>query len=483
VAVGGHVPGKPYNPSSNDPAARRAVDDLDRRLRLKADVVADGDDQVIIVPPGPPGPPGPEGQQGVRGPAGPPGEDGADGADGADGVDGINGTDGKDGEDGLPGVDGVDGEDGLPGADGEDGLPGADGADGADGKDGKDGADGKDGVVEEAPVDGLQYARQDEGWVEVEGSDFDGEHVLIGDPDSPPEGWAVGQLLYDGLEDGGGDAGPHDHDYLPLEGGTVAGDLQVDGALKAKQGNQTSPAIAFGGTANGFYLTSPANAVATTVNGAYRHIVYEDRTRVMGDLQVDGTIIVKSGGGATNAAIGFNGLDGMGIYSSVQNNYMRFGVSGAQRLAIKETEVVVNNNLQVDGRVIGPQGSQTEPTFTSANDLTSGFYAGNFGNVKSAAISVNGLYRISVLESKTTIRNNLQVDGTITGTLAFGITEGIDTADVLERAETATMPALDEEGVATTDVDVESLTVNEVVTALLLKVKELSADIKELKGN
>jgi hypothetical protein len=267
------------------------------------------------------------------------------------------------------------------------------------------------------------WLKQEDGTlVEVSGGgggSFDGEHVLTGDPDSPPEGWAVGQLLYDGLEDGGGDGGPHDHDYLPLEGGTVAGDLQVDGALKAKQGNQTSPAIAFGGTANGFYLTSPANAVATTVNGAYRHIVYEDRTRVMGDLQVD-------------------------------------------------------------GRVIGPQGSQTEPTFTSANDLTSGFYAGNFGNVKSAAISVNGVYRISVLEDKTTIRNNLQVDGTITGTLAFGITEGIDTADVLDRAEVATMPAPDAEGVATADVD--GLTVNEVVTALLLKVKELSAEIKELKG-
>jgi hypothetical protein len=159
------------------------------------------------------------------------------------------------------------------------------------------------------------------------------------------------------------------------------------------------------------------------------------------------------------------------------------------KVAIKN-DLLVKGGLQVDGRVIGPQGSQTEPTFTSANDLTSGFYAGNFGNVKSAAISVNGVYRISVLESKTTIRNNLQVDGTITGTLAFGIADGIDTADVLDRAETATMPAPDAEGVATADVEAESLTVNEVVTALLAKVKEqseqiaiLSADIQELKGN
>jgi hypothetical protein len=42
------------------------------------------------------------------------------------------------------------------------------------------------------------------------------------------------------------------------------------------------------------------------------------------------------------------------------------------------------------------------------------------------------------------------------------------------------MPAPDE-GVATADV--ESLTVNEVVTALLAKIKELSARIETLEGN
>jgi hypothetical protein len=77
---------------------------------------------------------------------------------------------------------------------------------------------------------------------------------------------------------------------------------------------------------------------------------------------------------------------------------------------------------------------------------------------------------------------NLEVTGTFNGQSVFGITEGIDTADVLERAETATMPAPDEEGVATADADLESLTVNEVVTAMLAKIKELSAEIEELKG-
>ena len=40
---------------------------------------------------------------------------------------------------------------------------------GKDGKDGADAQDGADGGIEEAPNDGLQYARQSEGWAEVKG--------------------------------------------------------------------------------------------------------------------------------------------------------------------------------------------------------------------------------------------------------------------------------------------------------------------------
>ena len=316
---------------------------------------------------------------------------------------------------------------------------------------------------------------------------------------------------------GGGDAGPHDHaeyaliehdhdDYLPLSGGKVTGELEVDGNLT-----------------------------------------------------------VKSGGGATNPAIGFDGLDGMGIYSSVQNNYMRFGVASDQRLAIKESEVVVNPDLKVDGQMLASRGSGTAPGLSFADYNGTGFYPGS----NNVATHVNGAWQFVVYEDKTRVirdlqvdgtittgsgkqvflggnwdgafianttasgreymnvgqqsgggarlrlygpgdasypgnayiygggaiaarfnnaqntklYGNLQVDGTITGTLAFGIADGIDTAEVLERAEVATMPAVDDEGVTTTDADVETVTVNEVVTALLSKVKELSARIEELEGN
>ena len=86
-----------------------------------------------------------------------------------------------------------------------------------------------------------------------------------------------------------------------------------------------------------------------------------------------------------------------------------------------------------------------------------------------------------LVRGEAEVKGDLKVDGTINGTLAFGIADGIDTADVLDRAETATMPVVGDEGVATTDGAVESLTVNEVMTAMLAKIKELSARIETLE--
>lgn len=63
----------------------------------------------------------------------------------------------------------------------------------------------------------------------------------------------------------------------------------------------------------------------------------------------------------------------------------------------------------------------------------------------------------------------------------FAIADGIDTADILERADTAKMPVIDAEGAEFPNSEAESLTVNEVITALLAKVTELSARIEALE--
>jgi len=255
------------------------------------------------------------------------------------------------------------------------------------------------------------------------GGSFDGEHVLTGDPDSPPEGWAVGQLLYDGLEDAADSSGPHDHDYLPLTGGTLTGNLIVDASVYA-QGDylvgQYHRASVYGTASWPCYSFSdePNTGIYRAASGV---------VGVSGDLQVDGAVSVGSGRFLT-----FNGQWAGGrIYNtpSANREFMIIG-DGASGAAV---EIHGNNDSNASKR------------------------------------------------GKVNITGDLLVNGI--GVSRFNVADGIDTRDVLERAETATMPVLDEEGVATAGADVESLSVNEVVTALLLKVKELSAEIKELKGN
>ena len=107
---------------------------------------------------------------------------------------------------------------------------------------------------------------------------------------------------------------------------------------------------------------------------------------VTGDLQVGGNLTVKAGGGTSNPAIAFDGLDGMGIYSSVQNNYMRFGVAGGQRLAIKETVVIANDDLQVDGQTLAADGTKAAPAYSFASDKKTGIWYNSAGqNVVSIA--------------------------------------------------------------------------------------------------
>ena len=432
------------------------------RRAILADGGGDGFWVEADLPPGPQGPQGPQGKPGEQGPPGP---------------------------EGTPGVDGQDG------ADGPQGPPGADGADGADGKDGVDG-------IEEAPVDGLQYARQDEGWVEVEGSDFDGEHVLTGDPGNPPEGWVAGQLLYDGVEDTGGSgdgSGPHDHDeyalaehghaeyalaadlglYLPLTGGTLTGDLQVDGDVTTGAGK----AVYFNGNWVGGRIYN-----TTSANREY-------------------FVIGNSGGGAQINLYGDSDTTNPGnvlFYAGSQTVGRWDGVTG-MFVAYRDAEV--RGNLAVNGTVTTGAGKAFLPggNWGGASIINSAASGREFMNIAGQADGGSGLRfygggdasypgnayiygggEIAARFDKdqnTKIYGNLTVEGTSNVRAIFGIADGIDTADVLDRAEVATMPAPDDEGIATTDAEVDSLTVNEVVTALLAKVKELSAEIEELKGN
>ena len=387
-----------------------------------------------------------------------------------------------------------------------------------------------------------------------DGGTFYGDHVVTGDPFiDPPPNWEYGQLLFDGYDEdptggsgGSGDAGPHDHDYLPLAGGTVTGDLTVDGTVTTASIVSDEPFTI--NTTNGMRLSSFRDDVNRTqeftlVSTDLIELDAPD-SKVSGDLQVDGAISA-AGDLTVDENVTIKNSDQRGlvldrtantnvpglakVLSSYEESTTTLDLYADDNLAARFRGDKLSHlygDLQVDGnadlKINAPADAWGVTSGTVFSDLgmlggtqgsfgtamTSNGYRNNGG--KWTSLGVNGqagattielhpdgtfhvraasnfptgsgpgpLVRFSVTETTTTVSNTFNPAG---GT-AFGISEGIDTADVLERAETATMPAPDDEGVATTDADVDSITVNEVVTALLAKVKELSAEIEELKGN
>lgn len=216
-------------------------------------------------------------------------------------------------------------------------------------------------------------------------------------------------------EDTGDGSGPHDHDYLPLEGGGITGDLFVKGTTK----------------------TNGLNAVASS-----------------------------EGSSATNPNIvlGTSGVNAQtGLYRN-SSGKIQFACEGEQVVRMGKDTTIVYNDLQVNGRIQAYTGV-TPDNPAIKFDAGTGMYRKGTHQI---GFAINGVL-VAYIDS-----------GGVHGRMAFGIAEGIDTQDVLDRAEVATMPVLDDDGVETTDV--ETITVNEVVTALLAKVKELSARIEELEG-
>ena len=329
-----------------------------------------------------------------------------------------------------------------------------------------------------------------------DGGTFYGDHVVVGDPfEDPPDNWEHGQLLFDGNEedpwggdgDGGGPHGhsqyalvEHDHDYLPLAGGTLTGDLAVNGVttvtgLDARangSASATNPNITFGNSGvnaqTGFFRNS-TGAIQAACEGEQVFRFTKPTTIVYNDLQVDGNTdaIINAPADAWGRSVRGTVFVDHGMTSGTQGSFATAMTSNGYRNDSGGwTSLGLNGQAGATVTELHPTGRFYVRTATTQNTA-----------------SPAPPLQFEVNESFTKAHGNLLVVGTITGQVAFGITEGIDTADVLDRAETATMPAFDGEGVATTDAEVESLTVNEVMTAMLAKIKELSARIEELESN
>ena len=333
---------------------------------------------------------------------------------------------------------------------------------------------GGGGDFPEAPLDGQQYGRQDAAWSVIELDD--GEHVLTGDPENPPAELDAGQLLWDGVEGGGGSGGgggPHDHaeyalvehdhdefthdhdDYLPLSGGTVTGDLQVDGQIKTTSGgNKDAPVFQIGpDKALGMYGSINSQYIRFVADGEYRLQVGTKKTTVYQDLQVDGNSDLKINVPADFwSPISGTVFTTHGMCSGSQGSYATsMTANGYRNTSNKWTSMGVNGStgaVQID---LAPTGN---------------FHVRVASNHPTGSSSSPPI-RFTVSEAGPTFRAQPS--------------KTRSTDEVLERAETAEFPPEDDEGVATMDQH-DEVPLFEVVTALLAKVKELSAEIEELRG-
>ena len=238
---------------------------------------------------------------------------------------------------------------------------------------------------------------------------------------------------------GGGDAGPHDHDYLPLSGGTLTGNLRFAGGKSPSHiyeyddDTRTMLRIVAGGdhVSSGAMLSMyggddpsrPDSFRFYTNNSATLDLNKNGSASFHGDLIAQGNVGFKiSSSNAPGAGVGElkagNGAS-LRLYSEGDTSYANrimvnasiFDMDPGCRLLVRG-DADVKGKLKVDGQVLGSRGTQTAPTFATVHDPTSGFYAGDFGSgMKSAAISVDGEFRVSVLPDTTTVTNNLRVDG------------------------------------------------------------------------
>jgi len=284
---------------------------------------------------------------------------------------------------------------------------------------------------------------------------------------------------------GGGGGGPHDHDdYLPLTGGTLTGELQVDGTTKTNglnalaQGiaSPTNPNIVFGdGGANaqtGIYRNSTGK-IQFACEGEQVVRFSLPTTFIYNDLQVDGKV-QSSGGFETAPGVSLAGTKS-GLWGG--DGGIAIVVNQERKLDCKPDRVVSLENFAAEkdaevGGVLRANGSVTIPNAALRMEHTGG-----------GDRDINNAANLYITPTGWVYRSVSTRGG------AFAPSKLARNSDVLERAETATLPPdieTDDDGNQTNTAEVEghdTVELFDVVTALLAKVKQLSARIEELEGN
>jgi hypothetical protein len=224
--------------------------------------------------------------------------------------------------------------------------------------------------------------------------------------------------------------------YLPLTGGTLTGDLQVDGVIKASKGNSSRPGITFNGdTDTGLYWNSDNNLVLTAGGARIFRVDKDQGAKVFGDLQVDGNadLIINAPadawGGTTRGTVftpqglvggtqgsfatamtsngyrndsggwtslGLNGQAGATTMELHPNGtfYVRTaGTMGANdpappiRFSVNNGLTKAYGVLQVDGQTKAQNGTKTAAAYSFTSDPKTGVYLHSTGVL---ALTANG---------------------------------------------------------------------------------------------
>jgi hypothetical protein len=289
---------------------------------------------------------------------------------------------------------------------GADGLPGVDGEDGQPGVDGNMWHVGSGAPAPTLGEPGDYYLDGTDGWVHVKRNDSSWTNLyvnLTGPPGS-----------------GGGGGG----DFLPLTGGTLTGDLTVDGhKLWLKGGKSPSSIYNYDGDADrtvmrlvaggdhvshgamvslygGDDAVDPHTVRFHTNNQTTFELHSDQSARLYGQAKaINGT--------AAKPAYSFDGDPDTGLYRNSDNN-LAFTAGGVRIFRIdKDQGAKVFGDLTVDGQILAARGSGTAPGLSFASYKGTGFYPGS----NNIATHVNGAWQFVVYDDKSRVIKDLQVDG------------------------------------------------------------------------
>ena len=330
--------------------------------------------------------------------------------------------------------------------------------------------------------------------------DHDEWVVLEGDPTDPSilDVWEEGQLLYDGVSGSNGVDGPHSHDdYIRITGGTMIGDLSFSSSagvlnpsriyalenninprsgviIRSSDDDNSARLALYGGQ-------DPNNAGTAVIKlGDYESQKWHSGgTQIGRDLTVEGDASIGGhisiGGDTTlEGTVDING----DIYGDV---------TFVEPIPVEGVEYVYSSDVTIKGSTErGFSIDRTENPNVGALVRLLSSYSYEENNVGQPVLRNYFDVRVGGGESESSVARFredkvVEIPGqVIAPNIRFGIPNDIDAPAVLDRADTAVLPEInDEDALASSD---NLVTVNEVMAAMLVKIKELSARIEELEG-